>query len=39
MAAVLDLKLHPFGVFGAEVKEIDLARVTHVEIDAIKHAW
>jgi alpha-ketoglutarate-dependent taurine dioxygenase len=39
MAAVLDLKVHPLGVFGAEVKNIDLARATLREIDAIKDAW
>src|SRR5687767_3753083 len=39
MAAVLDLKVHPLGVFGAEVKGVDLARATPRDIDAIKDAW
>src|SRR5882724_13499251 len=39
MSVVLDLKVLPLGVFGAEVQGIDLAHVTDVEIDAIKRAW
>ena len=39
MAAVLDLKVHPLGVFGAEVKGVDLARATPRDIEAIKDAW
>jgi taurine dioxygenase len=39
VAAVLDLKVLPLGVFGAEVKGVDLAHATRREIDAIKHAW
>ena len=39
MAAVLDLKVHPLGVFGAEVKGVDLARATPRDIQAIKDAW
>lgn len=39
MSAVLGLKVLPLGVLGAEVKGIDLARATSVEIDAIKNEW
>ncbi len=39
MSAVLDLKVRPLGVVGAEVLGVDLARVTPGEIDAIKKAW
>src|SRR5687768_15702841 len=39
MSAVLDLKVIPLGVLGAEVKGINLARATNREIDAIKNAW
>ena len=39
MAAVLDLKVLPLGVFGAEVTGVDLAHATRREIDAIKNAW
>jgi taurine dioxygenase len=39
MSAVLDLKVLPLGVFGAEVKGINLAHATNREIDAIKNAW
>jgi len=39
MAAVLELKVLPLGVFGAEVKGVDLAHATRLEIDAIKSAW
>ena len=36
---VLGLKVLPLGVFGAEVRGIDLAHATRMEIDAIKSAW
>src|SRR6267142_7223165 len=39
MSAVLELKVLPLGVFGAELKGVDLAHATRVEIDAIKSAW
>jgi len=39
MSVVLDLKVLPPGVIGAEVRGIDLAHVTNTEIDAIKNAW
>lgn len=39
MSAVLDLKVAPLGVFGAEIKVVDLAHVSAREIDAIKKAW
>jgi taurine dioxygenase len=39
MAAVLQLEVRPLGVIGAEVRGIDLARVTSSEVDAIKRAW
>jgi taurine dioxygenase len=39
MSAVLDLKILPLGVFGAEVRGIDLGRATNSEIDVIKKAW
>jgi taurine dioxygenase len=39
MSAVLDLKVLPLGVFGAEVRGIDLGRATNSEIDVIKKAW
>src|SRR5688572_388225 len=39
MSAVLELKVTPLGVFGAEIKGINLARATNREIDAIKNAW
>ena len=39
MAAVLKLKVRALDVIGAEVQDIDLARVTRAEIDAIKNAW
>ena len=39
MAAVLQLEVQPLGVVGAEVRGIDLARVTKSEVDAIKLAW
>jgi taurine dioxygenase len=39
MAAVLQLEVQPLGLVGAEVRGIDLARVTKSEVDAIKRAW
>ena len=39
MAVVLDLEVVPNRSVGAEVKGIDLARVTPYEVDAIKDAW
>ena len=39
MAAVLKLKVNTLGVIGAEVQDIDLARATRAEVDAIKSAW
>ncbi len=39
MAAVLDLKVRPLGVFGAEIRGVNLARVGDVEIETIKQAW
>jgi taurine dioxygenase len=39
MSAVLDLKILPLGVFGAEVRGIDLGRATNSAIDVIKKAW
>jgi taurine dioxygenase len=39
MAAVVDLALRPFGVFGAEVAGVDLAALTAARIGAIKEAW
>src|ERR1700751_3002367 len=39
MSAVLDRKVLPLGVFGAEVKGVDLAHVSEAEIGAIKNAW
>lgn len=39
MAAVLDLKVKPLGVIGAEVQGVDLARFSQREIEAIKQAW
>jgi taurine dioxygenase len=39
MAVVLDLEVVPTPTVGAEVKGVDLARVTPREIDAIKGAW
>jgi taurine dioxygenase len=39
MSAVLDLKVRPLGLFGAEIQGVDLARFSDVEIDAIKKAW
>jgi taurine dioxygenase len=39
MSAVLDLRVLPLGILGAEVKGINHARATNREIDAIKNAW
>lgn len=39
MAVVLGLEVVPNRSVGAEVKGIDLARVTPYEVDAIKDAW
>jgi len=39
MSAVFDVEVRPLGGVGAEVKGIDLARVTKTEVDAIKQAW
>ena len=39
MSAVLEMKVRPLGVIGAEIQGVDLARATAREIDAIKQAW
>ena len=39
MAAVLELEIRPLGVIGAEVRGVDLARVSQAQIDSIKRAW
>ena len=39
MAVVLDLEVVPTPTVGAEVKGVDLARVTPYEVEAIKNAW
>ena len=39
MAAVLELEVHSLGTLGAEVRGVDLARVTRAEVEAIKRAW
>jgi taurine dioxygenase len=39
MSAVIDLKVLPLGVLGAEVKGVDLAHATSRDVDAIKKAW
>ena len=39
MAAVLEVEVRPLGILGAEVRGIDLARVTGAQIEAIKRAW
>jgi taurine dioxygenase len=39
MSAVLDYKVLPLGVFGAEVRGIDLARASNAQIEAVKRAW
>lgn len=39
MAAVLELEVDSLGAIGAEVRGVDLARVTRTEVEAIKRAW
>jgi taurine dioxygenase len=39
MAVLLGPEVLPLGVIGAEVRGIDLAHVTDMQIDAIKNAW
>ena len=39
MSTVLDLAVVNLGTIGAEVRGIDLARVTATEVRAIKQAW
>ncbi|HWI37775.1 MAG TPA: TauD/TfdA family dioxygenase, partial [Burkholderiales bacterium] len=39
MAAVLELEVRPLGTLGAEVRGVDLARVTGAQVQAIKRAW
>jgi taurine dioxygenase len=39
MAAVLQPEVQPLGIIGAEVRGIDLARVTNAEVEAIQRAW
>src|SRR5688572_17754872 len=39
MSAVLELKVTPLGVCGAELRAIDLARTTDRAIDVVKNAW
>jgi taurine dioxygenase len=39
MSAVLDLKVRTLAPFGAEIKGIDLARLSGAELDAVKAAW
>jgi taurine dioxygenase len=39
MSAVLGLEVVPLGVIGAEIKGVDLSRVSGAEVDAIKQAW
>jgi len=39
MSAVLDLKVIPLGAIGAEIRGVDLGRLTEREIGAIKQAW
>src|SRR5688500_18626469 len=39
MSTVLGLEVVPQGVIGAEVRGIDLARVTGRDVDAIKKVW
>ena len=39
MAAVLEVEVRSLGPLGAEVRGIDLARVTGAQIEAIKRAW
>ena len=39
MSAVLEMKVRPLGVIGAEIQGVDLARTSEREIHAIKQAW
>ena len=39
MTALLGFNIVPLGVIGAEVRDVDLARVGPAEVDAIKKAW
>jgi taurine dioxygenase len=39
MSAVLELKVRPLGVIGAEIGGVDLARLSAAQIEAIKSAW
>ena len=39
MSAVLDLKVIPLGAIGAEIRGVELGRLTEREIGAIKQAW
>jgi taurine dioxygenase len=39
MSVVFGVEVLPLGAIGAEVRGVDLARVTEMEIDAIKNAW
>lgn len=39
MAAVLELEVRALGTLGAEVRGVDLARVTGAQVQAIKRAW
>jgi taurine dioxygenase len=39
MAAVLDVEVRSIGAIGAEIRGIDLARVTNSQVEAIKRAW
>ncbi len=39
MSAVLGLNVVPAGSLGAEVKGVDLSKVTPAQVDAIKSAW
>jgi taurine dioxygenase len=39
MAAVLELEVRPLGTLGAEVRGVDLARVSAAQVEAIKRAW
>ena len=39
MSAVLNSSVRPLGPIGAEVRGIDLARVSRPEVEAIKQAW
>lgn len=39
MSAVLEMKVRPLGVIGAEIQNVDLARTSEREIQAIKQAW